>query len=119
MAEPAAPAAPTADLPPRRRTKRWWARKRLLVPLTLLAVIVSAVQPRGSTPPPQAGSGLGTPVRDGNLEFVVSRVRCGVSQVGSGLLTRTAGGQYCLADVRATNVKRNAPRRSTSHTEDW
>jgi hypothetical protein len=107
VAEPAAP-EPTPDLPPRRRTKRWWARKRLLVPLTLLAVIVLLSNRADSIPPSQAGSGLGTPVRDGNLEFVVSRVRCGVSQVGSGLLTRTAGGQYCLADVRATNVKRDA-----------
>jgi hypothetical protein len=107
VAEPAAPER-TPDLPPRRRTKRWWARKRLLVPLTLLAVIVLLSNRADSIPPSQAGSGLGTPVRDGNLEFVVSRVRCGVSQVGSGLLTRTAGGQYCLADVRATNVKRDA-----------
>jgi hypothetical protein len=71
-------------------------------------VIVLLADRGDSTTPPRAGSQLGTPVRDGNLEFVVSRVRCGVPEVGSGLVTRTAEGQYCLADVRATNVKRDA-----------
>jgi len=51
---------------------------------------------------------LGLPVRDGNIQFVVSSVRCGVPEVGSGLVKRTASGQFCLADVRATNVKRDA-----------
>ena len=64
--------------------------------------------PGPPAPPPRSGSQLGTPVRDGNLEFVVASVRCGVPQVGSGLVKRTAGGQYCLANVRATNVKDDA-----------
>ena len=80
----------------------------MLVPLALLAVIVLFATRDGSSPPATAGSELGTPVRDGNLEFVVSQVRCGVPEVGSGLLRRTAGGQYCLADVRARNVKDDA-----------
>ena len=80
----------------------------MLVPLALLAVFVLVTNRDGATPPPTAGSQLGTPVRDGNLEFVVSQVRCGVPEVGNGLVTRTAGGQYCLADVRARNVKDSA-----------
>ena len=80
----------------------------MLIPLALLAVVVLLANRGDSTRPPAAGSQLGTPVRDGNIQFVVSSVRCGVPQVGSGLLTRTAGGQYCLADVRATNVKDDA-----------
>jgi hypothetical protein len=54
---------------------------------------------------PASGPQLGAPVRDGNLEFVVSRVQCGFAEVGSGLVKRTAKGQYCLADVRVSNVK--------------
>jgi hypothetical protein len=107
-APPPQPPVPTVDVEPRPRRRRWWARKRLLIPLALLAVVVLLSNRGDSTPPPQAGSQLGTAVRDGNLEFVVSRVRCGVPEVGSGLLTRTAGGQYCLADVRAKNVKGDA-----------
>jgi hypothetical protein len=101
------PAAPVAK-PEERRRRRWWTRKRMLIPLGLLAVVVLLVNRGDSTAPPASGSQLGTPVRDGNLEFVVSSVRCGVPQVGSGLVKRTADGQYCLADVRATNVKNDA-----------
>ena len=103
---PTAPAVKRVDERPRRR--RWWRRKRLLIPLGLLAVVVLLANRGDSTPRPPAGSQLGTPVRDGNLEFVVSGIRCGVPEVGSGLLKRTADGQYCLAEVRATNVKDDA-----------
>ena len=102
------PVATPADEQPRKRRRRWWARKRLLIPLGLLAVVVLLANRGDSSPLPRSGSQLGTPVRDGNLEFVVSSVRCGVPQVGSGLVKRTAGGQYCLATVRATNVKDDA-----------
>jgi hypothetical protein len=95
------------DERPRRR-RRWWLRKRVLIPLGLLAVVVLLSNRADSTPPARTGSQLGTPVRDGNLEFVVSGVRCGVPEIGSGLLKRTAGGQYCLAEVRAANVKDDA-----------
>ena len=109
---PAAPPAPppVAELGPDRprRRRRWWTRKRVLIPLGLLAVVVLLANRGDSTRPPASGSQLGTPVRDGNIEFVVSSVRCGVPAVGSGLLERTADGQYCLADVRATNVKDDA-----------
>ena len=102
------PAPPVAKPEERKRRRRWWTRKRMLIPLGLLAVVVLLVNRGDSTAPPASGSQLGTPVRDGNLEFVVSSVRCGVPQVGSGLVKRTADGQYCLADVRATNVKNDA-----------
>jgi hypothetical protein len=104
----AKPAAKPVEERPRKRRRRWWTRKRMLIPLGLLAVVVLLANRGDSTAPPVSGSQLGAPVRDGNLEFVVSGVRCGVPQVGSGLVKRTAGGQYCLADVRATNVKDDA-----------
>ena len=92
------------DVEPRRRKRRWYTRKRLVIPLGLLAVIVLLSNRDGSTPPPARRADR-APVRDGNLEFVVTGVRCGVPQVGTGLITRTAKGQYCLADVRVRNVK--------------
>jgi hypothetical protein len=101
------PAVKRVEERPRKR-RRWWRRKRLLIPFGLLAVVVLLANRGDSTPPWASGSQLGTPVRDGNVEFVVSSVRCGVPEVGSGLVRRTAGGQYCLADVRATNVKDDA-----------
>jgi hypothetical protein len=105
---PATPPAPPPTASPAPPRRRWWARKRVVIPLSLLALVVLLANRGDSTPPPRTGSQLGEPVRDGNLEFVVSRVRCGVPSVGSGLLKRTAGGQYCLADVRVTNVKDDA-----------
>jgi hypothetical protein len=106
---PAPPPPETIDVEPRRRKRRWYTRKRLLIPLGLLiAILLLSDRGDGSTPPPRSGSQLGQPVRDGNLQFVVSSVRCGVPRVGSGLVHRTADGQYCLADVRATNVKDDA-----------
>ena len=102
---------PAADAPPpaaRPRRRRWYLRKRLVIPLGLLAVIVLLANRGDSTAPPPGGNKLGAPVRDGNLEFVVSDVKCGVREVGSGLVKRTAKGQYCLADVRVKNVKDDA-----------
>ncbi len=113
--DPAAPTPPPARSRRRSRSRSGRGsggaggrRKRMLIPLGLLAVVVLLVNRSDSTAPPASGSQLGTPVRDGHLEFVVSSVRCGVPQVGSGLVKRTADGQYCLADVRATNVKHDA-----------
>ncbi len=110
QAEPPTPAptAKPAQERPRKRRRRWWTRKRVLVPLGLLVAVVLLANRDGTTRPPASGSQLGMPVRDGNIQFVVSSVRCGVPEVGSGLVKRTASGQFCLADVRATNVKRDA-----------
>lgn len=94
--------------PPAPRKRRWYRKKRLVIPLGLVVVIVLLSNRGDSTTPPPAGNQLGAPVRDGNLEFVVSGVRCGVRELGSGLAKRTAKGQYCLADVRVKNVKDDA-----------
>jgi hypothetical protein len=102
------PTAKPAEERPRKRRRRWWTRKRVLVPLGLLVAVVLLANRDDTTRPPASGSQLGMPVRDGNVQFVVSSVRCGVPEVGSGLVKRTASGQFCLADVRATNVKRDA-----------
>ncbi|HST66937.1 MAG TPA: DUF4352 domain-containing protein, partial [Mycobacteriales bacterium] len=98
----------TPDAPAPARKRRWYLRKRVILPLGLLAVVVLLSNRGDSTRPPTTGSQLGAPVRDGNLEFTVSRVRCGVRELGSGLVKRTATGQYCLADVKVKNVKDDA-----------
>jgi hypothetical protein len=95
----------TVDVtPPRPRRRRWWLRKRLLLPIGLVA-LAAFLAPGESTTPPASGSQLGTAVRDGQLEFVVRKVSCGVPSVGSGLVKRTAKGQFCLVDLTVTNVK--------------
>lgn len=100
---------PAADAPaPPARKRRWYLRKRLVIPLGLLALIVLLSNRGDTTKPPPGGNKLGAPVRDGNLEFVVSKVTCGVPQMRNGVITRTADGQYCLVDVRVKNVKDDA-----------
>jgi predicted Ser/Thr protein kinase len=106
------PVAPPAGPPPAapRKRRRWWRRKRVLIPLGLLLLV--ALLPREDQPGPPPGSGgtdsprtdLGRPVRDGQLEFVVGRWRCGVERLGSGPLAREPEGTFCLADVRVRNI---------------
>jgi hypothetical protein len=104
----AAGPVPTVDVQPRPKRRRWFLRKRLLLPLGLLALF-AVLAPRSSpTPPDTGGSQVGLAVRDGNLEFVVRRVRCGIDQVGTGVLERHPNGQFCLVDVTVTNVKDDA-----------
>jgi hypothetical protein len=104
---------------PRRRRRRWYRRKRLLLPIGLLVLLAAATRGdrSGGNQSGQSGpaggharsGGLNTPVRDGQLEFVVRSWRCGVDKLDRGPLSRRANGQYCLAGVRARNVG-NQPR---------
>ncbi|MFY1694154.1 MULTISPECIES: DUF4352 domain-containing protein [unclassified Solwaraspora] len=55
-------------------------------------------------PAPAAEPGIGDPVRDGKFEFVVNKIECGKSKVGSGFFTETAQGQYCLVTMLVTNI---------------
>lgn len=61
----------------------------------------SSPSPTPTTPPPP---GIGDPVRDTTIEFVVTEVACGQSTVGEGVFTRRARGQYCVASFELRNV---------------
>lgn len=56
----------------------------------------------------QQRAGLNTPVRDGNLQFVVTKVQTGVSRVGDQYLGQKAQGQFVLVSVTVTNVGKSA-----------
>ncbi len=60
--------------------------------------------PTSAAPPPPPAAGLGSPVRDGKFEFVVSKVDCGKSSVGTGGLEKKAQGQFCLVSLTVKNV---------------
>lgn len=59
---------------------------------------------------PDAGSaddtvaGLGTPVRDGQFEFVVTEVEAGVPSIGSSPLSQDAQGQFVVVRLTVTNI---------------
>jgi len=55
-------------------------------------------------PSPQANPGIGQPVVDGKLEFVVRGVECGVEQVGAHFVIERAQGQFCLVTVSVKNI---------------
>jgi hypothetical protein len=48
--------------------------------------------------------GVGEAVRDGKLEFVVSRVDCSRFTIGIEHLKRTAKGKYCVVDLAVRNI---------------
>lgn len=50
------------------------------------------------------GAKIGEPARDGKFEFVVQKVKCGVSEVGNDFLGAKAQGQFCLVTVKVTNI---------------
>ncbi len=57
-----------------------------------------------AAPPAPAAPGLNASVRDGKFEFVVTKVDCGKSQVGSNPLVKKAQGQFCLVSLTVKNV---------------
>jgi hypothetical protein len=62
----------------------------------------AATTPAAPTKP--APPGLGTPVRDGKFEFVVTNVECGRSKVTAGPVKLDAHGQYCLVNLSVRNI---------------
>ncbi|WIN00351.1 DUF4352 domain-containing protein [Actinoplanes oblitus] len=65
-------------------------------------------QPAAATSPPvqvvKAGPGLGNVVRDGKLEFVVSRMDCSRTTIGVEHLRRSAQGRFCVISLSVRNI---------------
>jgi Protein kinase domain/Domain of unknown function (DUF4352) len=93
---------------PRRRRRRW--RRRLLGGVALLAALLLLANAAGDRDRPAgrareaATPGLHQPARDGQFEFVVRSVRCGLRRVGPELAGRTPQGRFCLVAVSVANV---------------
>ena len=47
---------------------------------------------------------IGTKVRDGKFEFVVTGVKCGIDKVGSGGFDTEAQGQFCRVSMTISNI---------------
>lgn len=60
--------------------------------------------PAADAPAEEVAAGLGTAVRDGKFEFVVTQVDPGVAQVGDAVLGTTAQGQFVLVHLTVTNI---------------
>ncbi|SNS97660.1 DUF4352 domain-containing protein [Rhodococcoides kyotonense] len=109
--------------------RNWFFRHKFLtgiLALILLVIVVAAVNSGGgsSTPASDTGStaatesesaaGLGTPVRDGKFEFVVTGAQPGVPSVGQDFLTETAQGEYVLVTMSVRNIGDQAQSFATS-----
>ena len=57
---------------------------------------------------PAAAAGLNQPARDGKFEFTVTKVECGIAQVGGEYLNKKAQGQFCLVHVTVKNIGNEA-----------
>ena len=70
-----------------------------------------------ATPSSSPVPGLGDPARDGNLEFVVSRVNCSGSTVGIEHLKRTAKGKYCVVGLSVRNITTDRSQHFLGHAQ--
>ena len=54
--------------------------------------------------------GIGTAVRDGLFEFTVLSMTCGQAELVNGWLRARPQGQYCVAELKVTNIGRSEQR---------
>jgi eukaryotic-like serine/threonine-protein kinase len=97
------PSGGLAGAPPRPRRRR----RRLLLAAGLLVLLLAAGALSDADRRSAGGpAGLDDPVRDGQFEFVVGSVRCGVGHVGEGIGRREPLEQFCLAEIEVENTGR-------------
>jgi hypothetical protein len=92
-----------AGPPPRRRR---WGRRFGVAAVVLLALVVANALGDADQRERAGPAGVGDPVRDGQFEFVVRSVRCGVASVGEGLGRKQPLAQFCLVGLRVENTGR-------------
>jgi hypothetical protein len=110
------PAAAARGRPaPGVRPRRRWGRRLLggVVLLAVLGVLANALGERDRSggqdrTAGRAGAaatpGIRDPARDGQFEFVVRSVRCGLRRVGHEPARQTPQGRFCLVAVSVANV---------------
>lgn len=138
VAPPQPPLAPTGAPLPNGKAKRPFYKRKLvwlLGVIVLIAIIVAVNQDNGSsttsapagTPAPSAAEapaapvseapaakpaasdpGIGTSVRDGKFEFVVTSIEPGVAEIGSAPISTKAQGQFILVNVNVKNISNEA-----------
>lgn len=58
----------------------------------------------GDPSAPPVDGAVGAPARDGDVEFVVSGVECGIDRIGDETFGIDAVGQFCIVSLDATNL---------------
>ncbi|MEO3938574.1 DUF4352 domain-containing protein [Dermatophilaceae bacterium Soc4.6] len=132
---PMAAVGPVPLLPSEVRSRKWYAKKRVLIPVGAIILIGAFSQIGGKNESPatpaaasktstaKATSGgskaapvapsveetkdapkIGSPVRDGKFEFVVTGIKCGIAKVGNQYLNKAAQGQFCAVSMTVKNI---------------
>lgn len=128
MSSTAQHSAPQPQQPPKKRKpiyKRWWVWVIAVIVLIGIANAAggddsssgtSAAETDASTDAPAAQepaappapaeqlAQIGESARDGQFEFVVNGVECGVPSVGSSSFGHDAQGEFCIVNVTVTNI---------------
>jgi eukaryotic-like serine/threonine-protein kinase len=100
--------------PPPRRRRRW--ERRLLVAGSVLGLLlVASALGDGDRRTGQGPAGLRDPVRDGQFEFVVRSVECGIGAVGEGFGRREAQDQFCMVRMEVENTGREGRGFAAAH----
>lgn len=104
MTTPQPPAAK-----PTTRTKLWWIIVGATGLFGLCSIGSFLITRDDSHPSHPLGNvadigKIGTAVRDGEFEFVVRSVQCGVDQIGPDYADERAQGQFCLISLTVKNI---------------
>ncbi|MDG4790613.1 DUF4352 domain-containing protein [Micromonospora sp. WMMD1102] len=113
-AEPARPPAGLAKAPEfvRQADRRWWFVLGLVAALLSCCCVAAAVIVLAWGPDIYTGLrdrsprvvDLNQAARDGDLEFRVRELRCGLTEVGDPLVSQLAVGQFCVVDLAVRNL---------------
>jgi archaellum component FlaG (FlaF/FlaG flagellin family) len=68
----------------------------------------SEPSPKASQPPAEKTYKIGEKATDDDYQFTVTKIKCGVSQVGDSVSNEKAQGQFCLVSLRIKNVGNDA-----------
>jgi uncharacterized protein DUF4352 len=74
---------------------------------------------KGAAKPDSGTAGLNQPARDGDFQFTVTGLKCGVNHVGSDLIGQDAQGQYCLVSIQIKNIDKKAHTFSDSEQKAY
>jgi hypothetical protein len=129
-----APMAPPGPPMPVGKIKKPFYKRKLVWFLGIIVLIIAifaatsggksstttpAATDAGSSAPEAAAAepGVGTAVRDGKFEFVVTSVEPGAAEIGEAPLTTKAQGQFVLVNVSVTNIGNEPQAFSGSDTK--
>ncbi|WP_250034331.1 DUF4352 domain-containing protein [Paractinoplanes maris] len=104
-------------VPAKRRKLPWIAGGVAVLALLACGVDTSSAE-GGSTQAPAEETapaakkastpGLNKPAKDGDFQFTVTGLKCGVAKVGSQYVNKKAQGQFCLVSLQIKNIGKEA-----------